>query len=68
MQYTTIHPFQDPQCASPVTVCAYCGCGLYETDMFYAINGHILCEDCLPTFAREEYRSFRLTGREWRLL
>ena len=45
-----------------------CGAALYDGDEFYAVNGCVVCEDCLPGFAREEYRSFRLSGREWRML
>ena len=63
-----VPPFSDPQCAPVIAECAFCGAALYETDEFYAISGRVICEDCLPVFAREEFRSFRLTGREWRSL
>ena len=58
----------DPQCACAVTACTLCGRELYDGDEFYAVNGAAVCEDCLADFAREEYRSFRLSGREWRKL
>ena len=58
----------DPEQWLPVTVCSLCGGALYDGDTFYAVNGLAVCEDCLPLFAREEYRSFRVTGREWRNL
>ena len=56
----------DPQGARAVTACALCGRELYDGDEFYAVNGAAVCEDCLTDFAREEFRSFRLSGREWR--
>lgn len=58
----------DIQQDTPVCCCGLCGSDLYDLDEFYVINSLIVCEDCLPDFAREEYRSFRLTGREWRQL
>lgn len=58
----------DPQKARCVTACSLCGRELYDGDEFYAVNGAAVCEDCLTDFAREEYRSFRLSGREWRKL
>ena len=58
----------DPQCALCVVRCSLCGGELYDGDEFYAVNGAAVCEDCLADFAREEYRSFRLSGREWRRL
>ena len=58
----------DAQCAHTVTVCTLCGRELYDGDEFYAVNGAAVCEDCLADFVREEYRSFRLSGREWRKL
>ena len=58
----------DPQQARSVCCCSFCGSELYESDEFYAVNGLTVCEACLPRFAREEYRSFRLSGREWREL
>lgn len=58
----------DPQRACAIAHCDRCGAALYDGDEFYAVNGCVVCEDCLPGFAREEYRSFRLSGREWRML
>ena len=58
----------DAQCAPCAAHCSLCGAELYDGEAFYAINGLTVCEDCLPEFAREEYRSFRVTGREWRML
>ena len=56
----------DVQQTEPVTCCYDCGLGLYDDDLLYAINGMVLCEECLPDFARREYASFRMRGREWR--
>ncbi len=62
-------PFaSEPLTASPAAVCRLCGREQYDGDEFYAVNGAAVCEDCLADFAREEYRSFRLSGREWRYL
>ena len=58
----------DAQQARPVVCCALCGRALYESDEFYAVNGLTVCEGCLAEFAREAYRPFRLSGREWRTL
>ena len=61
-------PGGDAQQARPVVCCALCGRALYESDEFYAVNGLTVCEGCLAEFAREGYRPFRLSGREWRTL
>ena len=57
----------DPQRAAWAARCGLCGRELYDGDAFYAVNGLAVCEECLPAFAREEYRAFRVTGREWRM-
>lgn len=35
-----------PDEPDPVTYCNCCGCGLYEGDVIYTIDGGI-CEDCM---------------------
>ena len=67
MPFRHVQP-PDPQRAEAAAHCGRCGAALYDGDEFYAVNGCVVCEDCLPGFAREEYRSFRLSGREWRML
>ena len=62
------HRPADPQRALCAVHCSLCGAELYDGEEFYAVNGLAVCEDCLPDFARAEYRSFRVTGREWRML
>lgn len=59
-------PFDDVQQCIPVTRCTLCDNSLYDDDTFYTINGRIICEECLADFAREEFRSFRSSGRAWR--
>lgn len=61
-------PYRDAQQMPCTARCAYCGGDLYDRDEFYAINGLVICEGCLGAFARDNYRSFRLTGEEWRTL
>ena len=56
----------DAQCRQAAAYCSLCGRTLYDGDEFYAVNGLSVCEDCLPGFARETFRSFRLSGRDWR--
>lgn len=43
-------PPDDPD---PVAYCNCCGCGLYEGDVVYTIDGGI-CEECL----NDRYREF----------
>jgi len=42
-------PPDDPK---PVARCSSCGCGLYEGDYLYTVDGDYLCEDCL----NDQYR------------
>lgn len=41
-----------PEYEKPVTRCNSCGCGLYDGDVIYTIDGGI-CEDCLNDRYRE---------------
>ena len=40
----------------PVTHCSSCGCGLYDGDVIFTIDGGI-CEDCLNDRYREHVGS-----------
>lgn len=57
---------RDSQAAQPVAWCHYCGRGLYDDEEFYAVNGMAVCDACLAQFARGQYASCRMSGREWR--
>lgn len=39
--------------------CNFCGRELAPGEGYWYISGWFLCQDCLPDFARAEYRSFR---------
>ena len=57
----------DAQQRQAAACCHLCARMLYDSDEFYAVNGLVICEGCLADFARQAYRSFRLSGRDWRL-
>ena len=45
--------------------CGFCGRELAAEEPYWLIGGSRLCPDCLPDFARAEYRScLRLPGRK----
>ena len=45
--------------------CSCCGAELRSGDVYWYLNGCITCDDCLPSFAREELAPFRLIrGKE----
>lgn len=45
--------------------CSCCGAELIFGDVYWFLNGCITCDDCLPSFAREELAPFRLIrGKE----
>lgn len=48
-----------------VLCCSFCGRELALGETYWYISGWCLCQDCLPDFARAEYRGFEcLRGRE----
>lgn len=67
MRKTTIFP-RDSQLDQPAAWCHYCGRGLFDEEEFYGMNGIAVCGECLPLFAKGQYASCRVTGREWRRL
>ena len=56
---------QDVQRRGAMTHCSLCGGELYEGDPYWAVNGSIVCENCLDTFAKAEFAAHRLVcGQE----
>ena len=48
-----------------VVRCGFCGRELALGETYWLISGWCLCPDCLPDFARAEYRGFQcLRGEE----
>lgn len=41
----------------PRLFCSFCGAEIADGSQYWYINGFVLCEDCLPDFARADYRS-----------
>ena len=35
-----------PGMGKPIGVCEICGCGVYEDDEYYLVNGKFICRDC----------------------
>jgi formylmethanofuran dehydrogenase subunit E len=58
--------WKDPQRERAAAECTLCSMELYDADALYAINGATVCEGCLEDYAREAFRSFRMSGAEWR--
>ena len=44
--------------------CDICGFELYRGESYYAINGEVICEDCLEKFAARLLAPFRIGGEE----
>ena len=48
--------------------CSLCGCEIAYGEEYWACNGHRICADCLPEFARRELAPCHETrGREMSL-
>ncbi len=48
--------------------CTLCGREIGLGEPYWIINGTVICEECLPEFARRDYRSCRvIRGEEARL-
>lgn len=46
-------------------LCSLCGGEIPRGALYWCLNGEIVCEDCLPEFARLELAPYRQTrGRE----
>jgi hypothetical protein len=41
----------------PLLRCTFCGAEIAAGETYWSINGAILCGECLPTYAREDYRT-----------
>lgn len=54
----------DPQQIPPICACDRCGDELYEADECYLIDGEVICPDCLPDMAREQYAPCQMTAGE----
>lgn len=45
--------------------CSFCGQEIAPGEGYWYINGWTVCVDCLPNFAREDYRPFcHIQGEE----
>ena len=56
--------FADRQLQWPVGACSRCRAELYPGDVFWQIEGRLVCEDCLEGFARSYFAPCRTTGAE----
>jgi hypothetical protein len=47
--------------------CTFCGAEIAAGEPYWAVNGAVVCEACLPEFARQDYLGCRcVRGREGR--
>lgn len=45
--------------------CSFCGAEISQKEIYWYINGHVLCQSCLPEFARQDYQNCReIRGEE----
>lgn len=44
--------------------CSFCGTEIGLRETYWYINGHVLCQSCLPEFARQDYQNCRKTRGE----
>ena len=56
----------DRQLQRPVGLCRLCRGELYRGDIFWRIEGSLICEDCLDDFARRYFAPWRTTGEDLR--
>lgn len=44
--------------------CSFCGAEIGSKETYWYINGNVLCQACLPEFARQDYQACRQTRGE----
>lgn len=54
----------DRQLQWPVGACGCCRGELYPGDVFWRIEGRLVCEDCLEAFAQRYFAPCRITGEQ----
>lgn len=50
----------DLQAVSPCALCCLCGDELFLGQCCYRLEGALVCERCLPDYARAYFRTFRV--------
>jgi len=53
----------DLQTVSPAGQCCLCGDELYAGQCCYLVGGNLLCESCLPRYAKAYFRDARVRIR-----
>jgi predicted amidophosphoribosyltransferase len=48
----------------PILVCSFCGTEIGRGEQYWYISGAVVCEACLPEFARQDYRCCRCVRGE----
>lgn len=56
----------DLQALSPAAMCALCGAELFLGQCCYALEGALICDDCLSLYARAYFRDRRVRLRSER--
>ena len=60
-----MHQLGERDFSSAVLRCTLCGREIPLGEEYWACNGHVICPDCLNTFARGEFAPFQETrGKE----
>ena len=54
------YDWPDLQAVCPADACALCGDALYFGQCCYRLEGMLVCEDCLPAYARALFHDARV--------